>query len=407
MYYITLDTNTWIYLANGTEPVRLLNYISEEVDNGNITILVPQTVAEEWEIHKDKTVRQGTIKHFKDITNAMEVISKLLGDRAEKNVFNFLLDAKEDKAYFQDFINNFKKKEQEIAEAISENIKLIDSLFKKKSTVINIKDEIYVKSGKFALEKKAPFGQKNSFADALILFSFLDYVKVNAINNSMFISYNTKDFCEKNEHNKPFLHKDLENEFKQVNSQYYKTISEAINTIKEGIVSPDELELIEELQSDDEWNDDIEFCRICQEYNGHSNLVNFGRDYELHDERIRYIYITNQTEFEFSSKLPRSKSNLKIPVGHCDWCNSEHFECVECSTINAILDDEYNEVKQCLGCGLKYYVEYNLKTQNSNYKILKNTITCQKCGNEFDEENIIENICIGCEKIYSSGDFEI
>ena len=176
MHYITLDTNTWIYLANGTEPVRLLNYINTEVNKGNITILLPETVIKEWEEHKDKTVRKGSLNHFKDVKIALNKILKLLGDKGEKDVFSFLLDKKDETDYFKDFIDSFDKKKEEVENAVSANIELIDILFKTKSTIIAIKDKTYVKSGKFALEKKAPFKQKNSFADALILFSFLEYI---------------------------------------------------------------------------------------------------------------------------------------------------------------------------------------------------------------------------------------
>ncbi|MEA5406045.1 hypothetical protein VB776_24110 [Arcicella sp. DC2W] len=71
MHYISLDTNTWIYLANGTEPVRLLHFIKQEVERGNITILLPEIVSSEWDLHKDKTVRQGSIKHFNDVQEAL------------------------------------------------------------------------------------------------------------------------------------------------------------------------------------------------------------------------------------------------------------------------------------------------------------------------------------------------
>ena len=81
MYYLTLDTNTWIYLANGTEPVRLLTFIKQEVDKGYVTILLPEIIIKEWDRNKDNAVKQGSIKHFNDITYALDRILKLLGDR--------------------------------------------------------------------------------------------------------------------------------------------------------------------------------------------------------------------------------------------------------------------------------------------------------------------------------------
>ena len=124
MHYIALDTNTWIYLANGTEPVKLLHFIKDEVEKENITVLLPQTILNEWENHKDKTVRKGSVKHFNDINNALEQILKLLGDRAKKNIRDFFKEEKEN--YFEDFVQDFKVKKNEIEKAVSDNIKLID-----------------------------------------------------------------------------------------------------------------------------------------------------------------------------------------------------------------------------------------------------------------------------------------
>ncbi len=94
MHYLTLDTNTWIYLANGTEPVRLLTYLKQEVDKRNITILIPDIIITEWNKNKDKAVKQGGVKHYKDVTEALDKISKLLGDKGERDVLSFLLEEK-------------------------------------------------------------------------------------------------------------------------------------------------------------------------------------------------------------------------------------------------------------------------------------------------------------------------
>ncbi|RYX87541.1 hypothetical protein EON73_01205 [bacterium] len=82
MHYLTLDTNTWIYLANGTEPVRLLTFIKQEMDKKNITLLLPEIVVKEWDKNKDKAVKQGGLKHYKDVNEALDRIQKLLGDKS-------------------------------------------------------------------------------------------------------------------------------------------------------------------------------------------------------------------------------------------------------------------------------------------------------------------------------------
>lgn len=408
MHYITLDTNTWIYLANGTEPVRLLNYIDKEVDKGNITVLLPRIVIDEWENHKDKTVRQGSMKHFKEIKTALDKILKLLGDKGEKEIISFLIDEKDEKDYFKDFIENFEKRKKEIENAVTDNIKLIDDLFKNKSTIIEIKDKIYKKSGQFALQKKAPFKLKNSFADALILFSFLEYVESNSIEGSIFISYNTDDFCEK-KMGKKSLHPDLENEFIQAKSKYYKIVGEALNTIEKDIVSKEELALIEELQNENSWNDEIEFCEICQENDNRTNPVYFYNE-ELLDERQPDLTDDlDQIELDFAKNLPKSRlkgQHIEIEVGNCDWCSSEHFKCIDCGCTNAIWENEFNKVKECEGCGLEYFITRKHDRDGiveKEYIIPKSKLECEKCGNEIDKEEMLDNLCINCENEYSYG----
>lgn len=412
MHYLTLDTNTWIYLANGTEPVRLLTYIKEEADKGNIKILLPETIINEWNRNKDNAVKQGSIKHFNDIEKSLDRILKLLGDKGERDVFSFLLDEKDDKVYFKDFIDNYKKKRKEIEEAIIENIKLIDDLFKHRSTIVlTIKDEIFLKAGQFALDKKAPFKTKNSFADALIVFSFIDYVKTNSIEDAFFISYNTDDFCEKKE-GKKHLHPDLQPDFTVTKSKFYTIVGEAINTIEKDIVTKEELEWIKEMQEDAEYERDTEFCEVCSENNDRHNEVYFGRPQPLIDERIRPGYDNSkQTEFEFAKDLPKTQPEKyfhSIEVGHCSWCNTEHFKCASCSTVNAIWDNDYNKRKECEGCGLPYYIDtsndHDGIGEGYDYRILKDTETCEKCGNEFESDGSGNNICEVCEDEYAYGE---
>jgi len=410
MHYITLDTNTWIYLANGTEPVKLLHYLNSEVEKGNIKILLPLQVVTEWENNKEKNVKQGSLKHFGEIKEALDRLLKLLGEKGEKDILKFLLDEKDDNDYFEDFVDKFNLKKKEIEDAVTENIKLIDKLFSQQAIIINADESIYKKCGEYALQKKAPFKLKNSFADALIIFSLLEYLKKEKIENAIFVTYNTDDFCEKRD-GKKTLHPDLKKEFNDVKCLFYKIVGEALKTIKEDIISKEELEYIEEMQNEENWSYSPEFCEVCRENNDRFNEISFGRNVELIDERLKYIENHDQLTFDFSQNfaIPDTKEtpNL-IEVGYCDWCSTEHFKCINCGTINTIFLEEHNEKKECEGCGLNYIskVTYDRKgfEEEIIYIIPKNTETCQKCGEEFDNEDMIENLCQDCEEEYSYGE---
>ncbi len=403
MHYITLDTNTWIYLANGTEPVKILRFIKKEIDKNNITILLPQTIIDEWNTHKIKTVKKGTLKHFDEVEKALNRIEKLIGGAGKANPLNFLLDNNSNKEDFTDFYKKFKTKNVEIIKAVNNNIDLIEKLFENQNTIkIKINDNVKLKAGQFALEKKAPFKNKNSFADAIILFSFFDYIKVNSIKDAIFISYNTDDFCQK-ANNKKTLHPDLKPGFLETQSKYYSIVGEAINTIEKNIISQEELEWIKEQQQFTE-EEQMVFCEICSEMNNRTNVVSFNNSFTLYDERKQLMYDPNQLELEFAEKMPKSKFKPKeesINVGFCDWCNSAHFECVECGTINPIWENEYDEEKECEGCGLIYIATIDKKTDSlheiDTIVIPKNKGFCIKCNDEYEITDLNKGICPYCE----------
>lgn len=411
MHYLTLDTNTWIYLANGTEPVKLLTYLKQEIDKNNIKLLVPETIIEEWHRNKDESVKKGVIKHFKEVGEALARISKLLGEKGERSSWAFLIDEEEEKDYFQDLIKKFKEKRKEVEQAIAENIALIDDLFKnKKIEIIPISDEVKLKAGEFALAKKAPFKNKNSFADALILFSFIEYVTDKKIEEAKFITYNTEDFCEK-KNDKKYLHPDLEPDFTATKSKFYTIVGEAINTIEKDIVSKEELEWIKEAQEEAERERDIEYCEVCTENNDRANEVHFRGSVPLTDERVELVDDPDQTELEFAKELPKtthSKFYDSIEVGHCDWCNTEHFKCAQCGTVNAVTEDQLDEKKECDGCGLPYFIEVTGDPRDGDeehhYRILKDYEKCEKCGDEFENDGTGNNVCPKCEDEYSYGE---
>ena len=60
------------------------------------------------------------------------------------------------------------------------------------------------------------------------------------------------------------------------------------------------------------------------------------------------------------------------------------------------------------GCGLTYFVKITTDRkgmiEDKVYIIPKKTLICEKCGGEFEEDQMIENICIECENEYSYGE---
>jgi PIN domain len=398
MHYLLLDTNTWIYLANGTEPVRLLTFIKEEVDAGNIRVLLPDIIINEWDRNKESTVKVGTLKYFNEATESLERISKLLGDKGERNVFSFLLDEPDEKDYFKDVYDKLRSKREEIEEAIHENIKLIDELFAHVSTiVIQTKQEVMVKAGETALKKEPPFLKKNSFADAVIFFSFIDYVKANAMEGAFFITYNTDDFCEKKE-GKKTLHKNMAAYIEDVKAGFYTIVGEALNTIKEDILSKEEIELIRLQQEEARYEDSIEYCGTCD---NEGNEVYLNDKVHILDHRTQ-VDNANQMEFDFAQGMRKTtyeKLSKFMVVGKCNWCDTFHFQCPSCDNVNAVDEDEFDAPKYCEGCGLLIYIDTSNDYENIGeghvYMIIDETKTCEKCGE--DQEYFNGETCPSCE----------
>jgi hypothetical protein len=267
-----------------------------------------------------------------------------------------------------------------------------------------VSETVIIQSAKNALAKKAPFLKKNSFADAVIMFSFLEYVTANNIEDSLFVSYNTDDFCEKKD-GKKLLHPDLVPEFTSAKATFYHIVGEALQTIKEDIISKEELELIRDLQDEDEGKS--ERCVVCEQ-NDRYSLVYFGET-ELLDERtFKNIHpkISQQNSLDLGEEFEPTFENAltSIWTGRCDYCNTEHFLCAKCGSLNEILDQEYNERKACEGCGLDYLIEVEddeigMPIETS-YSILKPIKQCRYCGDEYDEDEFQqdEDICNDCLK---------
>ena len=60
MIYLCCDTNIWINISNGLEPPRLLNRLYDEIQNGNIKLIVPEVIIKEWQRSKEKQIVKKT-----------------------------------------------------------------------------------------------------------------------------------------------------------------------------------------------------------------------------------------------------------------------------------------------------------------------------------------------------------
>lgn len=214
---IILDTNWWIYLAQGKEPSSL-EEILKKLDSEEYQLLVPEIIVEEWDRNLEKTKADLEKSILEQSKNAYFIAEHLQGGEQVK---------------FRSILNNYKTKEQERLKLVSSTINKINKIIKEKAIIIKISDEVFRLVAEYAVAKKAPFHKnKNSVADALILFSSIEYLKKTGndkVGSSIFVSNNHRDFSS--EDDKDVIHDDLIGHLKSTNTAYERNLGKAMKLV--------------------------------------------------------------------------------------------------------------------------------------------------------------------------------
>lgn len=138
--------------------------------------------------------------------------------------------------------------------------------------------------------------------------------------------------------------------------------------------------------------DDFTTCHTCDGNNeGMGNFVRFDSNIELINE-----YSQEDSKSEYNS----------VNSGSCDWCNSLHIECPECSSITLMDQNFSNENIECEGgCGLIFKLDTSDDRENLgefNLILVDDRIkNCESCGEKFVDKNY-NGICEKCEEEYNN-----
>jgi hypothetical protein len=160
-----------------------------------------------------------------------------------RTISQYLSQAESDE--FKRILEEFQERKDEIVGLALKQIQAIEALFNHPSTItFSISNGIKLQAVDLALAKKAPFGTRNSMADALILLSAIDYIVQKHLTNCIFISNNTDDFALSSDKNT--IHEDLQELFDKCGMRYFSNVGLAINTVEKDIISTDAINKIEE-----------------------------------------------------------------------------------------------------------------------------------------------------------------
>lgn len=415
MIYLCCDTNIWINISNGFEPPRLLTRLNEEVEEGNIKLLLPEIILKEWERNKEKYVVEQTQESTKKQIDSLKKLNEFLerdtfefsflwGDEVENE--NEKVRKLRDK--IQELISELKLHKNEILNRAKDNVEMVESIFKNPNTIIlpaDSKSSMTVVN--LAMEKKFPFeNEKNNFADALIFYQFINYLKDNGLEKGHFVTSNKKEFFPTGT-----LHESLQKEIGDTNSFFYKSLSEALNrTLNEELVNLKELKRIEELAELAEMELELdEYCCQASDCDGGiDSVLNFRHNIQIIDNRPKKD--KNQLAFEFEDEFEGAPyiEDLTETVAEgavCGYCGTEHIVCPECKEIWDFQTYETNKPQQCNSCDLKFMVieqkDRKGMVLNSYLELLDDDKDyCSNCGREYDARESGIDICEICNEEY-------
>lgn len=358
MIYLILDTNIWLYMANGfdsisekihigsTKHVELFEKIKNKSETGELKVLVNEIVINEW--RRNQHVANQHIKELQK--QKSEKIKEVILANGEL------------------FGASIKSQLQEINEAFDEKIAfnknhLADiELFISLCPQYGITDQIKLEIAELAIKKeKAPFTtNKNNCADAAILFGAIEYLKENLRANfekAVFVSNNYVEYGESKNSKK--FHPDLIERTEKISLEYHKHFFSL-------------LEITEDLQ----YEIDI-FHEFMQENFQFSCMVESCYYSGDDDQNFSYGYLENPFRISKTSEKVDPNQLYLFPIdeirnneaqhivmqGFCNICGTSHVECPSCTDL--LLD--INEAGQyfCMNCDQGYEVGESIKHKDN------------------------------------------
>ncbi|MCW3463967.1 PIN domain-containing protein [Chitinophaga nivalis] len=352
--YLVLDTNIWIYLANGLDTqssqhsarqhFALLRSLEDLVKDGMVTILINDIIILEWERNK---------------ANAYNYVQKLKNKITDtENKYKAKIRAgtltNNDTQVYTNEINILKAEIQ----IQGLHVAGVEKFIYNSCTQIPIPDKIKIQVFDLAISKKPPFhNSKNNIADAGLLLSAADYLKDVLMYEDIqgfFISNNTAEFT--NGKNKERFHPEILNILPTREIIYQNHLGTALNLREEIIKEYDEF------RKKQAYYDSITFeCKSVTCYD-REDFVRIGY---LDDEILFPVAQHNINQIDlFTQEVIRKKDPITCASGHCNFCGQLHFECPACGELVGIY--EYNEPINCEGCNSIYII-----SKHGNHKMVE------------------------------------
>ncbi|WP_242555208.1 PIN domain-containing protein, partial [Bacillus cereus] len=222
---LILDTNIWLNFLNGNEQeVHIFQKMEELIAANKIILFAPKQVLLEWNRHYTSILQQ-TLTTTKDTLDQAKLLINYFYDPTD-NSYHQSLDKIESQIHLNSGVQNVSL------------VTDIEYLIKNKVTPIKLTNpQLKNMVIEFGLQKKKPFGYKNSMGDAVIFFSMYEHFSNKFNNNNQcdydqiyFVTNDVHDFSEGiDEKKRSILHHDLKELADEINLNYSDDLHTTIN----------------------------------------------------------------------------------------------------------------------------------------------------------------------------------
>ncbi|KIQ85361.1 hypothetical protein RW25_19915 [Bacillus sp. L_1B0_8] len=224
---LILDTNIWLNFLNGSEQeVQTFRKMEELIAANKIILFAPEQVLLEWNRHYTSIIQQK-LTTTKDTLDQAKSLIKYFHEPTD-DLYHQSLEKIESQIHLNTNIQN------------TSLCKDIDHLIKNKVTPLKLTNsQLKTMLIEFGLQKKKPFGHKNSTGDAVIFFSMYENFSNKFNNNNQcdydqiyFVTNDVHDFSEGTDDEKrPILHHDLKELADEIDLNYSDDIHTTMNVI--------------------------------------------------------------------------------------------------------------------------------------------------------------------------------
>jgi PIN domain len=224
MFNLLIDTCVWLDAAKDPRQQTMLTVLQELVGLGEVSLLVPQIIVDEFQRNKDRIIADSARSLSSTIKRVKEAVENFGDPKKKRTVLQQL--------------NDVDHRLPLLGESVNTAIAVIEKLFAG-TTLLQTTEQALLRAVQRAVDKTAPFHRnRNGMADAIIieLYAACAAEKSSRGIRFGFVTRNVNDFSEPNgNHNSP--HPDLALLFSKVKSLYFIKLSDAIKRVRPSLVS--------------------------------------------------------------------------------------------------------------------------------------------------------------------------